>query len=637
MTDSNHKKTISFVNANFSQGPKELNAYYLPYSVGVLWSYVNQFDVIRDNFSLCDIVWKREKIDAAVERLKSVDIVGFSCHIWNGKYCYALAEALKKANPDILIVFGGPEPPMEKEDYYQRYPFIDLSVTREGEITFKKLLEAYITSEDYRNIKGLIINHNGKAINTGSSERISNLGELPSPYLAGVFDDIIKNNLDHNWNVIFETNRGCPYKCTFCDWGGLTNSKVKKFDLQRVYDELEWFGKHDCDYISFTDANFGMFPERDSLIADKVIEIQNKYNSPRNYSIAWAKNQRISVVAIAKKMTYEGKTKIGLNLSVQSLDENVLGAIKRNNLEMNKIEEVFQLCEKNGVPLYTELILGLPEQTLQSFKECFWKLFRINNHTGIQVHQAELLENAEMSQTQRFEYGIEGAHVYSTNIESEIKETLEVVAATRDLPRELMNEAQVFSWFLKTFHINGITNYISRFLYKHCNVDYSEFYENFNLHIQKDQWLYDEIKSIEKYYRAWIDKGEIDYPPIGKMDVLGFDLCNSTTAKMQLENKHSHIFDIIEDFVQTNYDIPEGIYNELIDLQKNYCINYEKIKSYPLTRKYEHNILGYLEGTDELVNSTSVTFEFSEDKEMTLLRYCENLFFARRSNFGKAW
>ena len=65
------------------------------------------------------------------------------------------------------------------------------------------------------------------------------------------------------WNVTLETNRGCPYACTFCDWGSLTYNKVKKFCLNRVYDELEWVGKNGCDFISLADANFGMFPERD--------------------------------------------------------------------------------------------------------------------------------------------------------------------------------------------------------------------------------------------------------------------------------------------------------------------------------------------------------------------------------------
>lgn len=634
-------KIVSFVNPNFSQGPKELNAYYLPYSVGVLWSYVNQFDFIKDNYKLGEIIWKRESIDLVIDRLKNSDIVGFSSYIWNGNYCYTVAEKLKKVNPNILIVFGGPEPPIEKEDYYQRYPFIDLTVIREGEIIFKNLLEAIVTGEDLKNIKGLVINDNGKSINTGFAERISNLDDVPSPYLTGLFDDIIKNNPDHNWNVTLETNRGCPYMCTFCDWGSLTYSKVKKFDLQRVYDELEWFGKKDCDYISFTDANFGIFEERDSMIADKLIEIQNKYNSPRSYSIAWAKNQKKSVVEIAKKLIYQGKTKIGLNLSVQSLDDKVLSTIKRKNLEINKIEEVFTLCEQNGIPLYTEVILGLPDETLETFKETFWKLFRINNHTGISVYQAQLLENAEMNLTQREQYGIEGAFVYDylfgTHTENEVQEKIEVVAATKDMPRDVMIEAQIYSWYLNTFHIDGITSYISRFFYKHMNMDYSVFYEDFYKFIQEDEWISNEIKNLKKYYRSWTENGRIDHPPIGKMEVHGFNLIHSTIAKIQIEDKYDHIFDLVKRFITRNHLWENTLLNELMEFQKNYFIDYKKLKTYPKKVKYNHDFIGYLQDDKELKNKVTVTYDFPEDKEMSLLRFCENLYYGRRRNFGKAW
>lgn len=634
-------KIVSFVNPNFSQGPKELNAYYLPYSVGVIWSYAYQFDIIKDNFKLGEIIWKREKIDDVVDRLKTSDIVGFSSYIWNGNYCYTVAKRLKEINPSILIVFGGPEPPIEKEDYYQKHPYIDLTVIREGEIIFKNLLEGIVVGENFKNIKGLVINYNGKSINTGFAERINNLDDVPSPYLNGLFDDIIKNNPDHNWNVTLETNRGCPYMCTFCDWGSLTYSKVKKFDIQRVYDELEWFGKHDCDYISFTDANFGIFEERDSLIADKLIEIQNKYNSPRSYSIAWAKNQKKSVVDIAKKLIYKGKTKIGLNLSVQSLDDRVLTTIKRKNLEINKIEEVFQLCEQNGIPLYTEVILGLPDETLESFKETFWKLFRINNHTGISVYQAQLLENAEMNLTQREEYGIEGAFVYDylfgTHIENEVQEKIEVVSATKDMPRDVMIEAQIYSWFLNTFHIDGITSYVSRFLYKFKKLDYSEFYEDFYKFIKEDEWLSNEIENLKKYYKSWTENGRIDHPPIGKMEVHGFNLIHSTIAKIQLENKYDHIFHLVERFIKRNFYWEEKLLRQLMEFQKNYFIDYNKIKTYPKKIEYDFDFLGYLQDDKPLNNSVIVSYDFPEDKEMSLLRFCENLYYGRRRNFGKAW
>lgn len=613
----------------------------MPYSVGVLWCYSNQFDIVKNNYKLGEIVWKREKVEDAVAKLKDHDIVGFSTYIWNANYNYTVAKKLKELNPNILIIFGGPEPPIEKTNFYEKHSYIDITVVREGEVTFKNLLEALVLKQDLKTVKGLLINEEGVPVLTAPAERISELDRIPSPYLTGFFDKIMNDNKDCNWNTILETNRGCPYQCTFCDWGSLTYSKLKVFDMERVLSELEWMGKNKCDYISFTDANFGIFEDRDPIIANKLVEIQNTYDYPKSYSIAWAKNQKKSVIDIVKKLIYEGKSKIGLNLSVQSLDDNVLDAIKRKNLAMNKIEEVFELCEHNGIPLYTEVILGLPAETLDTFKETFYKLFRINNHTGISVYQAQLLENAEMNLKQREEYGIEGAlvhdYLFGTHVENEVPESIEVVVATKDMSKEDMIKAQIFSWFLNTFHVDGITSFISRFLYKYNNVDYSEFYDKFFKHIQKDKWLADEIDLIEQNYKNWTKNGKIDLPPIGNMEVHGFNLIHSTIAKIQLENKYDHIFDVVESFVKSHFAIDKDLYNELMDIQRNYFIDYKKLTSYPILANYSYNILGYLQGTEELNSPSIVEFDFPENKNMSLLRFCENLYYGRRRYFGKSW
>lgn len=634
------RKIISFVNPNFNQGPKEFNAHYLPYSTGVLWTYITTFPHLLEQYELGEFIWKREDIDDVVERLRNHYMVGFSTYIWNRNYNYTLAKKLKQANPNIIIVFGGPEVAIESPTLYETHPYIDVTVIREGEVIFKNLLEAK-NKEDWYSVKGLVINDAGIPKNTGFGERISELDTIPSPYLSGLFDDLMKQHTDVRWNVILETNRGCPYQCTFCDWGSLTYAKVKLFDEQRVYDELEWTGKHNLDFISFTDANFGIFEERDSRIADKLIEVQKTYDNPKNYTIAWAKNQKRSVVDIAKKLIYQGGAKIGLNVSVQSLDQGVLGAIRRKNLGMNQIEEVFQLCEQNGIPLYTELILGLPEETLETFKENFYKLYRANNHTGITVYQAQLLENAEMNLKQREEYQIEGAQVYDylvgTYNENEVRESIEVIVSTKNMPREKMIEAQLWSWFMNTFHINGLTNYVSRYLVKKLNIDYSDFYEKFWIHIQNNDWIKTEIKEIEKHYRNWTTYGKIDYPPVAGVEMHGWNIIHSTLIKIHLEKKRDEIFHLVESFVTENFALETDELTELMTLQKTYLINYEELASYPKHISFTHDFLGYLINDAELKTPVTYMFDFPEDKTMSLQRFCETVFYGRRRNFGKAW
>ena len=634
------KKIVSFVNPNFQQGPKEFNAYYLPYSPAVLWSYVAQFENITNDYELGEFIWRRDLIEDAVARLKDHAIVGFSTYIWNRSYNTVLARELKKANPNILILAGGPEYPIEKPHFFKTYPFIDICAKLEGEKSFKQILEHFLTDKDYTSIPGLLINNNGKTIDTGDAVRIDDLDTIPSPYLTDIFRSLMEKHPEIRWNATLETNRGCPYACTFCDWGSLTYNKVKKFNLERVFHELEWIGRNQCDFVSLTDANFGIFPERDSLIADKLIAVQKEYNNPKAYTIAWAKNQKREVVEIVRKLIYEGGSKMGLNLSVQSMDDNVLEIIKRKNLEMNKITEVFEMCEEYNIPLYTELILGLPGETLETWKDNFYKLYKAGNHTGITVYQAQLLENAEMNLLQRKLYQLEGQIVYDylvgTYNEHELKEGIEVIVSTKDLPFNKMVDAQVFSWFMNTFHINGITNYVSRFLFKYANIEYETFYGKLVEHIEKDEWFRNEMERIREHYSNWSKYGRIDHEPIQGMEIHGWNLIHSTLINIHGQGKHHHVFNIIRDFTK-QFNLPEDIFEELMKFQSTFLVDHNKIQQYPQVLNFKHDILGYIQTDMELNNPASYEFDFPEDKDMSLQRFCEQIFFARRRNFGKSW
>ena len=637
-----NKKKISFVNPNFNQGPKEFNAYYLPYTPAVLWCYASQFEHISSQIELGEFIWQREPIEDVVERLKDHDVVGLSTYIWNRNYNHTLGKALRLANPDMLILCGGPEPPITDPKFFARFPYIDICSIQEGEKSMKAILEHYLAgNNDYTDIKGLLVNVNGKAVNTGNPDRISDLDSIPSPYLTGVFDYLFEKHPEVRWNVTLETNRGCPYQCTFCDWGSLTYSKVKKFDIERVYKELEWIGQKGCDFVSVTDANFGIFPDRDMAIARKLVEVQQEYNNPKAYTISWAKNQKKEVVDIVKMLINEGGSKIGLNLSVQSMDEHTLDVIKRKNLDTNKIEEVFELCEEHNIPLYTELILGLPAETIHTWKENFYILYKAGNHTGITVYQAQLLENAEMNLTQREEYNLTGRVVYDYLVgsynEHEVREDIEIVISTKDLPIDKMNDCQVFSWFQNTFHINGITNYISRVLYKKYNIEYREFYDGLFEYVKQDDWLNGEIKRIKDHYYSWGENGAIEHDLIQGIEIHGWNLIHSTIINIANLNKHDVIFDVLEQYLRTVYDIEESLLNDLMTVQRNYFIKYADCQSYPKKIELQHDIFGYVQGTTELDTAATYEFDFPEDKDMSLQQFCEQIFFARRRNFGKAW
>jgi len=633
-------KIISLVQPNFQQGPKEINAHYLPYSVGVLWSYVQQFPKIRDNITLDQLIWNRTDIRINVDLLKKSNIIAFSTYIWNKNYNYALAKQLKEINPACIIIFGGPEVPITKHNIFKRYPFMDIVVKGEGEITFKNILECIADDTTYDHIKGLIINRNGKVVDTGESKRIDALEDIPSPYLTGVFDKIIAETPNIEWNATLETNRGCPYACTFCDWGSLTYNKVKKFDLTRVFNELEWIGKNKCGFVTITDANFGMFIERDNAIADKLLEIQDTYGYPYTYSITWAKNQKPEVFNIVAKLIKSPKFNSGLTVSVQSMDLDVLENIKRKNLDQHKISEIFAMCNKHNVPVYTEIILGLPGETIASWKDGVWKLFRAGNHSGINFLHAQLLENAEMNLLQKKLFGIKSVLVYDYMSGSynndELQETVEVVTATKTMPFNDVLDSQVFNWFINTFHVNGLTSYISRILYKKYAIDYSVFYDKFYDFLKQDTWYTEEEKEVRHYYNKWMVGGRFDHPDISNIEIHGWNIVHRGSIKIHADRKYEYVFDLIEQFIKQEFNIETELINQLVKFQKWYVINYNIIAQYPIILKFDYDFIGYLQNDTPLDTPITYNFDFFEDSAITIERFLENIYFSRKRNFGKA-
>lgn len=629
---------IAWVQPNFQQGPKEFNAYYLPYSAGVVWSYSLQDPEIREKFEVTEWLWRREAIEETAQRLAKNNIVAFSVYVWNHYYNYKLAEEIKKINPDVLIIIGGPEPAITDKDIFKQHPWMDLIVCYEGEITFKRILNAY-ESRDWDSVPGLLINRNGEAVQTPDAERIQELGEVPSPYLSGIFDDLIAKHPEITWQGTLETNRGCPYACTFCDWGSLTYNKVKKFGLERVYEELEWMAKHNFDWISITDANFGMFPERDSLIADKIIECQEKYGSPRTFSVAWAKNQKKEVIDIVKKLLNAKGFNQGLTLSVQSLDLDVLENIKRKNMEMNKLEEVFGLCDQRNIPVYTELILGLPGETLATWKNNFYKLYELNQHTGITVFQAQLLENAEMNLLQKKLYKITSQPVTdyfagSYSVEH-VEERIDVITGTKDMPTPTMLDAQIFAWFQTTFHINGFATLVARFIHKYLGISYDEYYQDLMEYSKNNEWITKEEAEARMYFSNWMTTGKIDHPKIG-VEIHGWNIIHRTSMNMHSENKVDELYDFLEEFLH-RYNLPADLLESLMKLQRMYYIKYPDRNNYPVDVDLDYNIWEYISFDDPLEKkATAYHLDFPEDKTMSFNRFLELFYFARRRNFGKA-
>ena len=176
---------------------------------------------------------------------------------------------------------------------------------------------------------------------------------------GGIFDDLSNQHPNVSFHGILETDRGCPFKCTFCDWGSLTHQKMKTFDLGRVYDEMTLLSKKEVESFHFTNSNLGIFKERDYKIIDYLCNLHKKTGYPKIVNEAgYSKTpqEKNSNLEIKKRLKKEfGDTYRPPRVSLQSLDENILTNIKKGlGTDEEAIEAVLSRRKSSVPDLYAE-------------------------------------------------------------------------------------------------------------------------------------------------------------------------------------------------------------------------------------------------------------------------------------------
>ena len=247
-------------------------------------------------------------------------------------------------------------------------------------------------------------------------------------------------NPDESWIGLWETNRGCPFRCTFCDWGSATAAKVTKFGEERLFREVDWFAEKKIEYIFCCDANFGI-QKRDVDIANYVADVKKTTGYPVALSVQNTKNATERAYQTQKILSDAGLNK-GVALSMQSVDMTTLEAIKRDNISLGTYMELQRRFTSDKVETYSDLILGLPGETYESFVEGVDQLIENGQHNRIQFNNLSILPNAEMGDpAYQAKYGmvtveskIINIHGERIELDDDVPEVQDLVIATAAMP-----------------------------------------------------------------------------------------------------------------------------------------------------------------------------------------------------------
>jgi len=330
------------------------------------------------------------------------DVLGFSSYMWSTTLSDVYMKRIKEVYPNIITVSGGPNFPTaenEQYEYLKKRPWLDYFIVKEGEHAFYRLISELMNKSNLEivsNLPNLVFIKDGKFYPHKKIERIMDLTEIPSPYLSGKLDSF----LDGKLLPIIQTNRGCPFSCTFCTEGQTYWSKVKTKTREVVEGEVTYIskkmnklksGEKRTDlYIS--DSNFGMYKE--DLDTCKVIaQEQEKTGYPKYVSVSTGKNKQERILEAAKIINGAMK----LCGSVQSLDPDVQENIKRKNISSGQIVDLALKSAEIGTNSFSEVILALPGDTKEKHLSTLKTLVQ-SAFNQIAMYQLMLLPGTELGQ-----------------------------------------------------------------------------------------------------------------------------------------------------------------------------------------------------------------------------------------------
>ncbi|MDP3224303.1 MAG: cobalamin-dependent protein, partial [Rubrivivax sp.] len=415
----------------------------MPLGVAYMKAVMDREDVDREIQSRL-FVYPEKLAQALVE--EPPDVLMLTNYVWNEALSHYFFKLAKSINPHVLTVMGGPNISLEAARqcaYVERHPQLDVYALGEGDFLAYEIVRTFLDQglqlDRLRDIglpSSVVRMPDGTALSREMPPRHQLVHEIPSPFLSGTQDEFFDGRLA----PMIETNRGCPFTCTFCVQGTRYYTKVHNFPVERMKEEIRYIAKRIKQFspnmgtLRIADSNYGMF-ERDIEISECIGEVQRDYGWPTFIDATTGKNMAERIIKSVEKVGGA----LMLYQAVQSLDEDVLRKVKRQSIKLDTYKALEVHMRGRGLRSVSDLILGLPGESLKTHLKGLHHLLDTNIH---QMHnfQAMMLKGAEMETIEsremfkfdtRFRVLPKNFGVYG---DSKVFDVEEIIVATDTLP-----------------------------------------------------------------------------------------------------------------------------------------------------------------------------------------------------------
>lgn len=477
------QKVITVYLASLTYDPHRTNVDDMPLAIGCLAAYLEkhfpgQLDIRLFRYP--------DALEQALEDHKP-DIVGFSNYVWMESISKAWASEIKAMDPNILVIMGGPNFPIDESrqlDFLQSCPAIDIYIRNEAEPATRILIEEYIKADgDIETLKRAPM-PNAVFLSPDSSElirhplspRMTDLDEVPSPYLSGHMDQFFDGNLIPT----IQTNRGCPFSCAFCNSGASYLNKIRRYSPERIEAELNYLTKRVLEkspgmgVLRLVDDNFAMYPE-DMETVEVLSALQKDFGYPKKLLANTGKNKHERIIKALRKLNGA----LTVSAAVQTMTQASLKAVSRLNINIDAYFKLIDEIRSQGLEGHADTILGLPEETKQSYQESIRKLLdaglhSINNTTLYLMMGSNLEMDAERAKHGFRTHWRAAPGAYITVKGKPVIEVEEIVTSTNTMPFEDWLDCRNLQLWL-VLYCTGAHFDVLQFLLRACNVDFLDF------------------------------------------------------------------------------------------------------------------------------------------------------------------
>lgn len=303
-------------------------------------------------------------------------IIGFYSICYSFEKTIIIAKEVKRINPNIKVILGGPQASIVADECLKTFKFIDGISVGEGEKTIEILVDVLVNERDYENIPNFVyLDENNKVIRTKIVDFLNN--EELANYIV---EDLSPYIVTPETCLYLEGGRGCPFNCTFCTTSAYWEKKYRICNIDVLIDKMNLY------HEQYGVSQFNII--HDLFMLDKVkIEYFCKKIIENKYKFKWKCSSRIDVIDEELLNLLSRGGCYHIYFGIESGSQRMQKIINKK-LDLTRVVQILSYCKYMQIETTCSFVYGFADETEEDFILTLdlIKLLYINDIYKIQLH-----------------------------------------------------------------------------------------------------------------------------------------------------------------------------------------------------------------------------------------------------------